>query len=65
MKLSEMVYFEGHEESMRARSEVQQKPERNEAKVIARSILNYCAKTGWSVDPRMVMAVVRPEPLPP
>jgi hypothetical protein len=62
MKISEMVYFEGHEEAYaRQVKKFNKNLSDSEAKVIARSILNYCAKTGWSVDPRMVMAVVAAE----
>jgi len=62
MKVGDMTYYKGHEE---AYAKTAQKFNKNlsdhDARLIARAILNYCAKTNWDVDPRLVMAIVAAE----
>ncbi|MDQ3023749.1 MAG: lytic transglycosylase domain-containing protein [bacterium] len=62
MRVSDMVYFKGHEEAYAAQVKKFNKSiSDSQAKLISRAILNYCNKTNWEVDPRFVMALVAAE----
>jgi len=62
MSVSDMKYFEGHEEAYaRQAKKFNKNLSDHDARLIARAILNYCAMTNWEVDPRLVMAVVAAE----
>jgi soluble lytic murein transglycosylase-like protein len=59
---AELVYYKGHEEAYAAQvRKFNKRLTEAEARTIARSILSYCAKTDWEVDPRLIMAIVAAE----
>ncbi|MCC7477626.1 lytic transglycosylase domain-containing protein [bacterium] len=59
---SQLREFPGYEEEYaRTAKRFNKKLTDAEATVIARAVLSYCADTDWSVDPRLVMALVAAE----